>query len=472
MRVFRRFVWGVLGVALLPAGSVYAQALAPCEGNHFGARAFCGTLSVWENRSARDGRKISIRFVVLRAEPGPAREPLFMFAGGPGQGSTDLAPVANAPFAPVRSTRDIVLVDQRGTGASNPLLCEADIVAHPELAFGHVFDPALFRRCRPELERAADLRFYTTDLAVQDIDDVRSALGYERILVWGGSYGTRLAQAYMRAYPARVVAAVLDGVVPFDFHAPAGYAASAQQSLERVVADCRAAEACDRAHPDLGPAFLRLVGRLREGPVAATVRRPDGSTAPVTLALGDFSYAVRGILYSSGASRGLPAMIHQADSTGDLSPFAQRYWGRAADFGGFADGLHFAIFCAEDVPFITDREADSLSRGTFIGTYLLDEYRGRCRDWVRAPVAPTVQAPLTAPIPTLLLSGWFDPVTPPETAARVAAALPNHRHIVVRNEAHGAGFGCARDATLHVLTKATLDGLPAVCDSVTNLWSH
>jgi pimeloyl-ACP methyl ester carboxylesterase len=409
---------------------------------------------------------------VIKSDQSPSKEPLFMFAGGPGQGSTDMAGLASGPLASVLAVRDIVLVDQRGTGGSNPLRCEVDLVAHPELAFGHVFDPALFRRCRPELERVADLRFYTTALAVEDIDDIRRTLGYDRILVWGGSYGTRLAQAYMRAHPDRVAAAVLDGVVPFDFHAPAGYARSAQQSLDRVLADCRARPECDRANPGLPAAFGRLVARLRSGPVAATVRRPDQTTAPVELSLGDFGYAVRGILYSSGSSRGLPAMIHAADSTGDLSPFAQRYWGRAADFKGFADGLHFAIFCAEDIPFIEDRQVDSLTRGTFIGTYLIDEYRAVCRDWVRAPVAATVQEPLRVPVPTLLLSGWFDPVTPPETGARVAAGLVNHRHLVIRNEDHGSGFGCARAATMHVLVRATLEGLPAVCDSVTNLWDH
>src|SRR5262249_22237002 len=138
---------------LLVLGSAPAlgamQAQQACHQQRFGARAVCGSLSVWENRQAGSGRKISIRYVVLKAERSPSKEPLFMFAGGPGQGSTDMAGLATGGLGTVLAVRDIVLVDQRGTGGSNPLLCEVDLVAHPELAFGHVFDPALFRRCRP-----------------------------------------------------------------------------------------------------------------------------------------------------------------------------------------------------------------------------------------------------------------------------------------------------------------------------------
>jgi pimeloyl-ACP methyl ester carboxylesterase len=165
-------------------------------------------------------------------------------------------------------------------------------------------------------------------------------------------------------------------------------------------------------------------------------------------------------------------MIAQADSSGDLSAFAQRYWGRAADFGDFADGLHFAIFCAEDTQFIEEREIAGLVKGTFMGTYLIDEYRNVCRDWVTAPVGPRVREPLRTPIPTLLVTGWFDPVTPPETAERVARELPVHQVLLIRNEAHGSSLGCARPAVLYFLDKATLDGIPPVCDGVTSLWSR
>ncbi|HEU5220342.1 MAG TPA: alpha/beta fold hydrolase [Gemmatimonadales bacterium] len=462
----------LLGCLAMGATGARAQSLGPCDDPGLAQRAECGTVTVWENRAAGSGRRIGIYFAVLRAEHPGAREPLFMFAGGPGAGSTSLGDQANGPLAPVRDTRDIVLVDQRGTGRSNPLTCPTDLQAHPELAFGHVFDPALFRKCRVELEQRADLRLYTTALAAQDVDDVREALGYPRVIVVGGSYGTRLAQAYMRAYPARVALALLDGVVPFDYRAPADYAAAAQQSLDRLLADCKAAPVCASANPNAGAAFERLVARLRSGSVTATIRKGDGTSATVPFSLGDFSYAVRGMLYSTENSRFLPAMFRRADSTGNLSPFAQRYWQRAVAFSSFATGLHFSIYCAEDTRFIGDAEAGTLGAGTFTGRYLVDEYRTVCAEWAVAPLSPHARDPVTAPIPTLLFSGWFDPVTRPSMADRVAAHLPRRVQVLVRNEAHGSGFGCALPATLYVLIQGKLEGIPRVCEGITNLWGR
>jgi pimeloyl-ACP methyl ester carboxylesterase len=184
----------------------------------------------------------------------------------------------------------------------------------------------------------------------------------------------------------------------------------------------------------------------------------------VRLGIGDFGYAVRGILYRADLLGDLPEMIHHASATGDLSPFAQRYWERAAGFSdGFADGLHLSVFCSEDVPFVRDDEIGRATDGTFLGRYLIDEYRAACGLWVGTPVPDSVRRPLTTPIPTLLLSGRFDPVNPPAMAARVARALPTARHIVARDAAHGSAFGCAAPAVIHVLTRATLDGLPSAC---------
>ena len=428
--------------------------------------------SVWEDRAAQSGRKLTINFLVLRAEgeSQPAKEAVILFAGGPGQGSVDMAGLANGPFRPIRKSRDVLMVDQRGTGRSNPLLCDEPVVQHPEVAFGHVFDPPVFRQCHADFQTRANLKLYTTEQAISDVDDVRASLGYERVLVYGVSYGTRIAQAYMRAYPDRVVAAVLDGVVPFDFRAPISYAKSAQQALDRVLADCHLAPACRNDNPDAGLQFAALLHRFDAGPVPVMVRGADSTETKVSLSRGDFGYAVRGILYRSGGGRALPAMIRRAATTGDLSEFAQRYWEREADFGGFANGLHFAIFCAEDVQFIKENEVARATADTFLGRYLVDEYRTICHDWTIAPVTDQARRPLTSPIPTLLLSGWFDPVTPPPNAERVARGLGNAVHLIVRNEAHGSGFGCARPAVLHVLTGATLAGLPPVCQAVTNLW--
>lgn len=444
-----------------PAPPPPTAELHPCPNGP--ATTSCGTITVFEDRAARQGRTIDIAFLVARADTPGAREALFVFAGGPGEGSTDLAGAAFGWLQPLRATLDIVFVDQRGTGQSHPLQCSSAGDSDPAAVFGHVFDPAVVARCREVLSRDADLTKYTTDDAIADVDDVRAALGYERVSLYGGSYGTRMAQAYMRRFPSRVRSAVIDGVVPFDNAIPLTYAASAQQSVERVWAACQADAGCERAHPHLSADFERLLRRLDAGPVPTTL---SAAGRPVTVAMhrGDFGYAVRGLLYNANAVSRLPDMISRAASTGDFREFADYYWSRDATMDrAIAFGTHLTVFCAEDVPFPTEADITAATSGTFLGRYLFDEYRGACLEWPRGRITGDARTPVTAPIPTLLLSGAFDPVTPPAFAERVARSLPLSLSITSPTASHGAALGCPRAAVLYVLGRGTLKGVPEVC---------
>lgn len=402
--------------------------------------------------------------IVVRRTTGTANEALFLLAGGPGQASTSLVGAATSWLRPVLDTMDIVLVDQRGTGDSGPLQCESDIVAVPAHAFGHVLNPDETRACRAALEVRADLTQYTTDAAVADLEEVRRALGYDRIAMYGGSYGTRLAQAYVRRHPSTTKAVVLDGVVPFDVPPQLGFARSLQQSVDRVLESCRTTNPCRDAYPNLTQDFQALLARLDRGPVSARVRSRTGETVSVTMTKDDFAYAVRGILYSENGVAEMPTLIHGAASSGDFSELAQRYWVRAVTLGrSIARGVHLSAFCAEDVAYVTDADVEAASAGTFMGRYLIDEYRRACSLWPRAPIAADFRTPLTARVPVLLLSGRFDPVTPPEFAERVARSLPLVRHVVAPGGAHGVAGDCPRPAVLHVLMQGTLEGMPVVC---------
>jgi pimeloyl-ACP methyl ester carboxylesterase len=459
--VLLTLLWFIL--AAWSAGTL-RQPAAPCPRLVADIEIRCGALTVPENRALTEGRRIAINYLVVPARQSVSREPVFIFAGGPGQGSTTLAPLAAAWLAPVRETRDLVFVDQRGTGSSNPLSCASNGREHPARAFGHVFHPDVVRDCRAELELRADLTRYATSYAVDDIDDVRARLGYGRILLWGGSYGTRLAQAYARRHPSRVVAMVLDGVAPFDIQLPSTYARGAQEAIDRVFAACRGSAECAEAYPDLEREFDDMLARLRAGPVETSVRTRDGRPVPVRMTAGDFGYAVRGILYDSEAAAGLPEMIHRAAATGDLSAFAQRYWARAMTLERvIAHGLHLSVLCPEDVALVQEVELEARTHGTFLGRYLFDEYREACRQWPPVPVDPEMTRPLAVDVPVLLLSGYFDPVTPPAFAERVARSLPASRHVVDPSGGHGVSDRCAMPAALHVLTRGTIDGLPAVC---------
>ena len=438
--------------------------LKPCSAGRGPAMAECGDLSVFENRTSKQGRKISIHFIVLRADQQPAHDALFMFAGGPGDGSTSMVSTANGWARPVRATMDVVLVDQRGTGQSHRLPCDQGSATDPAVGFGHLYDPARVRQCRAALEADTDLTQYTTDIAVQDVDDVRALLGYNKVSLYGGSYGTRIAQAYVRRYPNYVKANIIDGVVPFDMALPMTYAASAQQSLDRIFADCAKRPVCQSAHPKLAEDFATLLHRFDTGPVKTTVTPTGGTPMAVTMSRGDFGYGVRGILYAATAATTMPDVIGRAAASGDVSAFAQAYWSRQMSFNqSIAYGMHWSVLCAEDIPFATDKEIATATAGTYIGSYIMDEYRAACALWPRANIAKDFKTPVADRVPTLLVSGYFDPVTPPQFADRIALSLPLARTIVSPNSAHGSASGCPRAAVLHLMINGTFDGMPEAC---------
>jgi pimeloyl-ACP methyl ester carboxylesterase len=472
--VMRRIVRASSCVALLLA-SVSSACTAPAPApvgdvtwhpcNTVVNGAQCGTLPVFENRASAQGRKIDIAFLVLRADDSATRaqDALFVFAGGPGQASTDGVRFSAAVLEPLRSTLDLVFVDQRGTGGSHALTCDATASADPASAFGHVFNPDRVAGCRADLSHDADLTRYTTDDAVADVEAVRAALGYERVSLLGTSYGTRMAQAYMRRFPSRVRSAVMDAVAPIDMSLPLEYAKTAQQSLDRVWIACASNPDCHAAHPQIAADFDRLLHRFDSGPVP-TKMTAAGSQVIVQMQRGDFGYAVRGILYSDRGVTSLADMVGRASASGDFSEFANQYWAREAGMErSLALGLHLAVLCAEDVPFASDAEVVQATSGTFLGRYLFDEYRNACQSWPRAKLAADARKPVTARVPTLLVSGAFDPSTPPQFADHVARSLPLSLSVTSSIGAHGSAFGCARDAVIHVLARGTLEGMPAVC---------
>ncbi len=450
--------------AALTIPSARADRIAPCA-DRFGTGAECGHVTVFEDRAAGKGRQIELDVVVLRATGGTSAEPVFLLAGGPGQAATDLVG-ASMFLGQVRRVRDIVLVDQRGTGDSNPLMCPTRIKTDPASAFGGLWDPEAIGRCRKSLAKDADPTLYTTDHVVDDLDEVRRRLGYDKVLLWGGSGGTRTALVYMRRHPDRVVAAALDGVAPTDFRAPSGYARGCQDALDKVFADCAAQASCARAFPKLEADFAKVLGLFDKGPVATTVDLPDRDPVRIRMHRGDFTYAVRGILYNSLKIAGLPRMIHRAAETGDVSAFARAYWHRSADIlPELAVGVHLSVFCAEDVPFLDDLDLDPLTRDTFVGDYLLDQYRAACDAWPAEPVDRSYLQPVRSEIPVLMFSGYYDPSTPASTADAVAAHLPNSRHVVARNESHGAGFGCGLELLVDFLDRGSLEGLGPACEN-------
>ncbi len=452
-----------------------ASLLAACPEGRFATGALCGRLPVLEDRARPDGRTLDLAIVLLPAteknDP-KLREPLFLLAGGPGQAATDLLTLVQGPLAPVREHRDIVLVDQRGTGDSNPLDCPNGSARDPQRAFGQLFDPENVRTCAERLAGRADVRLYATSHAVDDLEQVRRTLGYERVVLWGGSGGTRTAQIWLRRHPESIAAMLLDGVTPNDFRAPSGYAAGVDRSFERMAEDCRSQPSCQARYSDLTGDLERILHRFDDGPVIANLQTNERGVTPVEMSRDDFGYALRGQLYNARSIATLPGRIAEAASSGNLDFFAQALWERdVALRTAVAMGVHWAVFCAEDIPFLERERIPELTDGTVLGTYLIDQYRSACEAWPHEPVGREFLEPVHSTVPTLLISGYYDPSTPPEGAERAAEQLSRNRHLVVRNQSHGAEFGCARELVTEFLSSSFVAGdpfaqLPGVCEGV------
>ncbi len=243
------------------------------------ATARCHGLSVYENQTTRRGRTISLRIVVLPATGGDkASDALVYLAGGPGQAATELIGDAFSDSGGVRQHRDVIYADQRGTGGSHPLLCQFyGPPDNPQTYFDAFLPIEKVRACRESLERDADLAQYTTSASVEDLEEIRNALGYEQLTLVGGSYGTRLAMEYVRRYESRVRAVVLDGPVTPAMHAPERFGQLAARALDGLLDECLADAECARAFPAIRQETRQVFDRLRQGPVTAFVAHPSFS---------------------------------------------------------------------------------------------------------------------------------------------------------------------------------------------------
>jgi pimeloyl-ACP methyl ester carboxylesterase len=368
---------------------------------------------------------------------GARPDPLFVLAGGPGEAGSDVLPLLGTAFKRVRATRDIVFIDQRGTGLSGKLECPSD--ADEDAQLSDAGADAALRRCIA----ASKVPFaaYTTAAAARDIEAVRRALGYGKINLWGGSYGTRLAQVYARAYPAGVRALLLDAVAAPDQVIPAG-GRDSQAALDQLFAQCAKDAACARAYPKLRGEFESLVGKLDAAPL--TLNLPDPRTArpiDVTMTSARLLDTVRNMLYSPADARRLPFLVHSAGA-GRWQPFVARR-NLAADFspdGSPATLLHLAVVCAEDMPRFTPAlaaaDASPLTRT------LADRLRGLCRV-LNVPAVPYAP-PTRIAAPALLLSGAQDPVTPPRRARDAARFMDHAQLLTAPNVGHGVSqLGCA-----------------------------
>lgn len=394
----------------------------------------CATISVPENRTTGKGRMISLRVAVLPARlPSRAEDPVFFLAGGPGQAATELLgdPVMARHYLGAR--RDLVFVDQRGTGRSNRLMCDfykAEDYARG--AFADFMPISRVRECRAALEPHADLAQYTTAASVADLDDVRRALGYARVNLAGGSYGTRLALEYVRAHPGKVRTMMLDGAVPPTLRVPEEFGRAAQQALDGLLDECAATPHCATAFPEIRKESGVVFERLARTPIMV---RLEGQKRDVRMTRDNVAEAIRYLTYSSRQASRVPMLLHRAyqgDFTG-LAHYLRDYRRR-----GTFEALYLSITCAEDVPFLSE-EAETKDEGTYLGSYRVREQKAACAEWPKGAVPTWHGQPVRSRVPVLITTGLLDPVTPASGGDLVARMLSNSLHLKIPGGAHGLG---------------------------------
>ena len=455
--------------------------LSPCNVEGTSEKVKCGTYEVYENRDSKKGRKISLKVVVFPAT-GQEREPdpLVYVPGGPGSSATEDAPYVAPQFAKIREHRDLLFVDQRGTGGSHPLNCKFFSDADIQSYFGYFFPLEDVRKCREQLEQKADLTLYTTPIAMDDLDEVRAALGYERLNLFGGSYGTRASLVYLKRHPKHVRTVTLQGVAPTNQYGPLDFAQHMDRALQGILGECGAVEACNRAFPNLRAETKAVLERLIQGPVEVEVRKnferggdnvSSASTSEervkIKLSRDLAVEAVRYMLYHpSGASRA-PLLLHQA-AQGNFVPIAEEalsYRRHLVATG--AIGMYLSVTCAEDLPWIKPGEGERLAANTFLGDYRLRQQREACALWPRASIPSEYSEPVRASTPVLILTGEWDPVTPPSNGDATARHLPNSLHVIVPHGAHGfgglEGIDCIQRLNTEFVEKGTVKGLDTSC---------
>jgi pimeloyl-ACP methyl ester carboxylesterase len=444
--------------------------LSPCELHQAAdltlVEAECGRLPVPENPAAPQGRQIGLQVAVVPAISTSKRpDPLFILAGGPGMGAaafyTGVAPV----FARIHRDRDIVLVDQRGTGGSNALDCESSEEDLYQSTTAQIVAEA--ERCLRMLGAHADVRFYTTSLAVQDLDRVRAALGYDRIDLYGSSYGTIVAQQYVRRFPDRVRSVILDGVVPPQLALGATSALDAQAALSSIFSRCVRQPACHARFGDPAAAYRQLRDELAGHPVWVDLTDPtSGEPYRLQFTTYQLSMVLRLASYTPELAALLPLDLHEADASGNFTALAGQFLLMDRVYAdAIAEGMNDSVVCAEDVPFyaVNAQERAELAR-TYLGTSQLDGLEAICRVWPRGPMDPDFHQPLHSDVPALLLSGSNDPITPPRYAAQAARGFAHSLSLLIPGFGHGQLTDpCMERVMAQFVRRASVSGLDTAC---------
>ena len=459
-----------LAAPIAEARSLGSLDFEPCtlegDGGLPSVEAQCTTFAVPENRAEPDGRRIDLAIAWVPTEGEAEPDPVFMLAGGPGQGARASYPAVASAFRDVLNTRHVILVDQRGTGDSNPLACRD---AEGNNAFGDPLDesPGAAARfaeaCLAELSKTADVRHYTTTDAVADLDAVRAAIGVERINLYGGSYGTRVAQQYAKMHPQHTRAVVIDSVVPNDLVLGSEHAKNLDAALDAQFARCAADAVCAEGLPDARAALARVRDALAQ-PGLASVRYRDptsGQWREEVPTAGHLGVLLRLYSYAPTTATLLPVVLRQAAEGDYATLLAQARFLSGAVGEQIMHGMQLSVMCTEDAE---EMQPDPADAETVMGTQFVEFMKAQCAVWPRGQRPEDFRTPLAGDLPVLAISGEFDPVTPPRHGDTAIAQLTNARHLVLKGQGHTPiGVGCMPQLFAQFIETADAKALDATC---------
>lgn len=441
-----------------------ALALQSCRLEGVAIEARCGKLEVFENRQTNSGRKIALNIAVIPSVSAyPQPDPIVFLAGGPGQAAVKLGQGAYQILHKARREREIVLLDQRGTGKSNPLDCNdknknltlAEKLVDPDA-------PAQMQACLQKLDAAPE--HYTTPNAVADLDAVREALGYDKLNLFGISYGTRMALSYLRAYPQHVRSAMLDGVAPTALKLPLYAGRDTLSALQRTLDDCIKDTDCKKLAPDLQQDVLQISEALEKAPVKISLNHPaTNESTELLMNQRIFASSLRSILYRVSYASMLPLTIGEAKK-GNFTPLIAQTTAYSADLeDSMSLGMFMSVICAEDVAQIGQGEIERLANPLFHAD-MFESLLKTCAIWPKGKIPPAHAAPVISDVPVLLMSGALDPATPPLWGELVAKTLSRSKHIVAENLSHNVSpHGCFPQLMADFLKAGNADKLDAGC---------
>ena len=439
--------------------------LKPCTIGKAQASAECGTFGVYENRAKHAGKVIALNVVVLKAKH-PSHEAIAMIAGGPGQGATEFAePIADKLFlhdiAALNDTYDIIFMDDRGMGSSNLLQCDFAPQSDPAAYFNQIIPEKQLVACRKRLGATNDLSQYNTNATVDDLDDLRAALGYQKIVLYGGSYGTFFSLVYARRHPQHVDSMVLEGVSAPGFQPLPGEPLGAEIALEDLFMKCRRDAACNKTFPDFPEHFNALIQRLNKGPIPVRLERKGRPTVTVALSKEVFVDRLREVLYDPDGASYIPYIVEQA-YRGNTAPLAH-----LMDFvtGGLdsdlAMGAWLSFTCADWIPFLNESVVRNAAAHSFAGDLRIRAQQHACSRWDVPAMPAAFNHPVVSDLPILMIEGSDDPATPEKYAQAALPYLHDAKLVIVKGAGHVTETACTDKLVVQFVRAGSAKGVNA-----------